>query len=125
MPEEQKLRLFMRVSDGLFSTIKVLLFVWLASIVTGNLRDVLIAFAGKQTDASVVIQLVAKLQLDRWIAYIFGTGGIAYGYAQNKLRRRTINRLSGHGAELESRLYPERTSSALTSDGKTNVRDRG
>ena len=88
------------------------------------LKDALIAFAGKHTDANLVFSVLANLQADRWFAYLFGIVGGGYGLAERSLKRRTIRRLTARTAELELRLDPNRTTSQLTPRGTTRREDR-
>jgi hypothetical protein len=99
-------------------------FVVLTVILLGRYaRDVLIAFAGKETVANLALSLIMNLQADRWFAYIIGAMGVGYGAVERHLRRRNIRRLTTHTAELEKRLYPARSSSGLTPEGKTRRED--
>lgn len=122
--EDRRYRLFSRVIDGVFAFGRTGLIV-LAAIVLGKYaRDVLIAFAGKETAANLALSLIVKLQADRWFAYLFGAAGAGYGVVERQLRRRNIKRLTARTEELEKRLHPARTSSGLTPKGKTRPEDR-
>lgn len=125
MGDEAKYRLWLRGIDGSFTLGRTCIWaaVLYALIYYGHLVGV--AFAGTTTEANLVISLLANLQADRWFAYLLGAGGIWYGRRQRTLRQRTIRRLTEHTAELEGRMDSERTSSGLTSTGKTRVEDRG
>jgi len=80
------------------------------------------AFAGKETGVS--FDFVARIGIDRWLAYMFGAGGAGYGVYERKLRQRNISRMRGQTHEFEKRADKKRTSSALTPDGKTRREDR-
>ena len=78
--------------------------------------------AGKQTIAD--IKLMADINFDRWVAYIFGIGGIGYGITQKNLKEKNIERLSKEKEQLELFLNPDKKSSNLTSKGNTKKEDR-
>lgn len=86
-------------------------------------KVVLVAWAGKSTTANISLQILTKLQIDRWIAYLFGVSGVSYGAYERSLRRRNIKRMSGLNTQLEQRLDPARTSSGLTPSGTTRKGD--
>ena len=86
------------------------------------LRDILIAMAGKQTIANVVLSLLANVQVS--IAWGLAVGAAGYGVVERKLRQKTVSRLEGRIHELESNIDSNRTSSHLTPEGTTNPGDR-
>jgi hypothetical protein len=124
LDDDRRLRLISRAIDGGVKLGGMLIvaeaIVWVASY----LRDVLVAFAGHETSANVFISLLAKIEVDRWAAYLLGGGGVAYGLSENRLRRRITKRLTARPAELETRLHAGRTSSGLTPEGRTRREDR-
>ncbi|MCX7359020.1 MAG: hypothetical protein NT015_12875 [Alphaproteobacteria bacterium] len=77
------------------------------------------AMAGTQTSFSVVVQMLASISADRYVAYIVAILFGAYGYNERRLRREKTEQLSAHIKELERRLDPNRTSSSLTPKGTT------
>ncbi len=81
------------------------------------------ALAGQVTLAQIGISFLGNLTLSQSLAYIFGTGGVIYGYGEHKLRQRTIRRLGPKRKELEVSIDPRRTSSRLTEKGETNPED--
>ena len=123
MNQEQKFRLAMRVVDALAPVPKYA--AWVAAIwIAGHyIVQVITVLSGHQTDASFVVNILLNLQADRWIAYIVGGGGVAYGWNERRLKRQSIDRLSRHTEELEKRLDPKRTSSKLLRDGTTRRED--
>ncbi len=124
MNEDRRFRLISRGIDGLVMLGKTG-FIVLAVIGLGRYaRDVLVAFAGKETAANLALSLIVNLQADRWFAYLVGAMGVGYGAVERHLRRRNIRRLTAHTAQLEKRLNPARTSSGLTPEGKTRREDR-
>lgn len=80
--------------------------------------------AGKQTDASIGVSFFGNLTVSQSLAYIFGGGGLVYGFRERALRQKTIKRLQGRIQELEAAKDPARTSSKLTPKGDTHPRDR-
>jgi hypothetical protein len=81
------------------------------------------ALAGKVTIADIAHSFIAHLTADRWVAYIFGGGGIGYGLMQRSLRKSTVARMHRRQKELEERLDPNRSTSTLTPQGNTNPKD--
>jgi hypothetical protein len=122
--EDRLFRLISRGIDGFFALGRTALIVGAVILLGRYARDVLVAFAGKETAANLALSLIVNLQADRWIAYLFGLAGVGYGAVERRLRRRNIKRLTEHTAEVETRLHPARTSSGLTPEGKTRREDR-
>lgn len=122
--DDRRFRLISRVIDGLIGVASTLIIAGAVVWIVGYLRDVLIAFAGKETNASLAFTILAKIQADRWLAYLFGAGGIGYGLVERRLRTRNIRRLTKRPTELETRIHPARTSSGLTPEGRTRREDR-
>jgi hypothetical protein len=122
--EDRRFRLFLRGIDGLFALFRTGAIIIGVVLIAKYARDVLVAFAGKETAANLALSLIVNLQADRWFAYLFGLAGTGYGVVQRQLRRRNIRRMTGHNAEVEKRLHPGRSSSGLTPEGKTRPEDR-
>lgn len=124
MNEDRQFRLISRGIDGIFALGRTALIVGAVILLGRYARDVFIAFAGKKTAANLAFNLIVHLQADRWFAYLVGVAGAGYGVTERRLRQRNIKRLTAHTSELEKRLYPARTSSGLTPEGKTRREDR-
>jgi hypothetical protein len=122
--EDRRFRLISRGIDGFVALGRTGLVVAAVILLGRYARDVLIAFAGKETAANLAFRLIVNLQADRWFAYLVGLAGVGYGAVERQLRRRNIRRLTAHTAELEKRLHATRTSSGLTPEGKTRREDR-
>jgi hypothetical protein len=122
--EDLRFRLYLRGIDGFFAVMRTVVIAGAAVALGWSARDVLVAFAGKETVADLALTLLVNLQADRWFAYLFGVGGVGYGVVQRQLRRRNIKRMTGHNAEVERLVHPGRTSSGLTPEGKTRPEDR-
>ncbi len=80
--------------------------------------------AGKYTFADIGFRVLSDIRVSDGVAYLLGGGGVAYGLNERRLRRKTIERLSGRIQELEKRLDPRRSSSKLTRRGTTRPEDR-
>ena|SRR6266478_4736755 len=86
--------------------------------------DALKAFAGKGTDAAVVFKIVTDLRIDQGIAYLFGLGGVAYGYKERRAKQKAVGHLGTARQEAEKRVDPGRTSSNLTPRGTSRPEDQ-
>lgn len=113
--------------EQIASVIKVLVIVagcclgiWLVS---QSLAVVAVELAGKETQASIVVQLLSSTTVSVGLGWTVGAGGIAYGVAQNKLRKSTVSRLHTRLKDLELQFDGKRSSSNLTKDGQTNPED--
>lgn len=82
------------------------------------------ALAGRQTVANIIFQFLGSLKGSRGLAYLFGAGGIIYGYGERKLRQRNIHRLANSKNDLERKLDPNRTSSNISKTGTTRPGDK-
>jgi hypothetical protein len=82
------------------------------------------ALAGEQTSANFVIQVLASVQADRWVAYLVAGVGATYGIREAQLRRKILRETGVRIQELEQRLDPDRSSSGLTASGQTRMRDQ-
>lgn len=65
-----------------------------------------------------------QLEIGEWVAYLFAGGGLAYGGAQKRLRRRDNERFGKQIGDLERTIDPGRTSSSITPRGETRKEDR-
>ncbi len=81
-----------------------------------------IVIAGKNTQANIIISLFAKIRII--IPFTFGVAGIAYGLFANHTKNKTVKHLHKPIKERELQQDPERTSSMLTDEGKTNPEDK-
>lgn len=124
MDDDHRFRLISRAIDGAVKLGGMLIVAGAVVWIFSDLRDVLVAFAGHETNANVMIKILAQIQADRWAAYILGGGGIGYGMLERRLHRRTIKRLTTRPTELEHRIHAKRTSSGLTPEGRTRREDR-
>lgn len=84
------------------------------------------ALAGQHTDANINTSFSLKIFASRYVAdiafFIFGCGGIGYGYGQNRLYKKVavkLKRLDG----IEKKVDPNRTSSGLIDGWRGNDDD--
>jgi len=80
-------------------------------------------FAGRQSDASVVVKLMANKELLNVVSMLCGGGGVAYGWKQRSLRKSAIEHLEGPRRDSEIKADPNRTSSHITRRGDTHPED--
>ena len=73
--------------------------------------------SGEHTIAD--LSLIGKIEISDAVLMLFGGGGTLYGLRQRKIRRDTIESLSGRQAEYEKKVDPKRSSSQLTKRGTT------
>ena len=90
------------------------------------LNQTIASLAGKATAADINIGLSADIaaHADKWIAYTFGGGAVAYGLTERKLRRKKVAYLTDRNAKLEKIIDPNRDSSNLLPTGETRREDR-
>jgi len=124
LDNKQRFAIWLNSINGAVSVLRGA-FPWVAVIFLGAYaRDVLVAFAGHDTNAEVGLKLIASIKLDRWLAYIVAVMGGSYGLRQRHLRRKAIERTTERPIELERLMDPGRTSSKLTTQGTTRREDR-
>lgn len=96
---------------------------WTAGIVALYVsKDLLVALAGRETILALKLAFLGDWKTV--LSYIFAGGGVGYGYTERRLRQSAIKRLHNRVKELETMIDPNRTSSGLTVEGKTNPQDR-
>jgi hypothetical protein len=82
------------------------------------------SLAGHYTFADIGIKVMGDFKISEALSYLFGAGGVGYGFRERKLRRQTTERLAHRNSTLEQLVDPNRTSSHLTTRGTTNPEDR-
>lgn len=80
--------------------------------------------AGKKTEATFVASLLGNVRISETLAWAVSVLTTGYGLRQRKLRRDTIERLSGDKKRAEALLDSGRTSSQLTRRGETAEGDK-
>lgn len=79
--------------------------------------------AGRNTQATFGLALLADIRPSEIVSYLFGLAGWIFGINAERLRRNVIERLTGRIADLEKQKDPHRTSSGLTTRGTTPPED--
>lgn len=83
--------------------------------------------AGEKTEATVslTLQFLTKTGPGAVVIVSLGAGllGVAYGLLERRLRYQKVEHLQGRVRELELEFDPNRSSSLLTVQGRTNPRD--
>ena len=87
------------------------------------MADTLKVLSGKETDATIVLKLLADIKISRTLPYLFGIGCLVIAMLTERLRRETIGYMSKRISELEKRLDLRRSSSRLTEKGATRPED--
>lgn len=82
------------------------------------------SFSGQTTLAAISVKLLGSLRANDAAAWIFGAGGMGWGWRERRLRRNVNKNLGGRVAELEGVIDPKRTSSKLTQTGDTPPDER-
>jgi hypothetical protein len=102
-----------------------LVVIWVGICVLGYwTKEAIIALAGQST--SVVVQAGLKIISDVsfTISYMVSAGCTTWAVAERKIRQKRVRELHVRIKELETAIDPNRSSSKLTVEGKTNPRDR-
>lgn len=91
------------------------------------IRDIGVAWAGKNTNADVdigvIMDLLSNTSISVVIAWIFAAVCLIYGLIQQARCRSLIKRFAPAKAQAERKVDPDRTSSSLTITGTTNPSD--
>lgn len=74
--------------------------------------------------AQLGMSFMGNLHVSSAVAYLFGGSGVVYGLRQGQLRHKKIADLTAHTQSLETIIDPKRTTSKLTTQGKTRPEDR-
>lgn len=113
-----------RVSSGVVQVLNQLI-MWAALVLIAHeFAQVLIAYAGKETNANIAMSFISNLEVSVTLSLVVGIFGFLYGFRQRKLRKDTTERLQGRNQELELIIDPKRSSSKLTSRGETRKEDK-
>jgi hypothetical protein len=83
-------------------------------------------FAGRSTDLDLALSLVisALAEIKFLMAIALAGAACTWAVVERALRHRTVKRLQGRIRELETTIDPERSTSRLTPEGKTNPADK-
>jgi hypothetical protein len=114
----------LRTTDGL-AGVTVTLIKWGAVVLVAHeLREIVVALAGKITLADIGIKVFGNFAVSEALAWVLGIGSASYGLFQNKLRKDVVQRLQGRIQQLERQRDPRRSSSELTPRGDTRPEDQ-
>ncbi len=82
------------------------------------------SLSGRTTAANIAVNFLSDVRVSESLAWILSGSGLAYGWTQNRLRKKTVERLQGRITTLERKLDSRRTSSSLTTRGETRPEDQ-
>jgi hypothetical protein len=82
-----------------------------------------LALAGHATFADIGLKILGDVKVSETVAWLFGSGSVAYGWHQRKLRKDTVERLQERIQKFERQIDGKRTSSRLTARGNTRPED--
>jgi len=123
-PEELKYKLRCRIVDMVGSAIHVIV-PWGAAVLIALLfQQSVSSLGGRYTFAKIGVSFLGDFKISEAYAYIFGAGGIAYGYKRRRLHQDNVERTAKRITDLEKQLDSKRSSSRLTPRGKTRPEDR-
>ncbi len=108
------------IIDRAFDIVRLVLFLSFAGFVVYRTGLTIQAFAGKTTDADVLIGFISGGSgITITISATLNLGLLMWGLGERRLRGRLIRQFAERPRELEHRLDPNRSSSGLTPDGRT------
>lgn len=120
---ENRLLKMNTVSDGIVSIINNLI-KWGGLVSIAYFMSVCVtALSGETTSSNIVIKFLTDFKINSALAMVLGGGGVAYGYSQNSLRKKTVQRLQERNQSLEKMIDKKRSSSKLTPTGDTRPED--
>ena len=93
-------------------------------IIVYLLGNTLKTFAGGETKANILINLITDFKMNEWMGIVLGGGGMIYGSTKNWQLKQTRKKHASHIKELELIVDNKRQSSRLTPYGETNEDDR-
>jgi hypothetical protein len=118
--QSQKWDTILRLGQSLIKYGAGCFFVWQLALAIESL-------AGKATLADFGVFLFADLKANTVFSHIImgivGIGGAGFGLRERAHKRKEINRLGNRVVEVEKRLNPTRSSSGLTTDGRSRPED--
>lgn len=80
--------------------------------------------AGKTTMADIGLNILGDIRINEALAWAIAGGSGYLAYKERKLKENTIERLTAQTKKYEQALDPRRSSSRLTSRGKTRPEDK-
>lgn len=88
------------------------------------LFDAVKYFVGSETNANILISLIADIKVSQWIPIVFGLGGFAFGTIKHIQLKYTRKRHSEYIRKLEFKFDSARQNSRLNEYGETHEDDR-
>lgn len=82
------------------------------------------SLAGKSTFAEIGLAFLARSKFYASLGWLVGICGVAFGFYCLWRMKNTIERYQGHINQLETRIDPHRSSSAITVRGNTRPEDK-
>ena len=127
-PEDMKYYSLLRLADGFSKFISVVPKYTFWVFFAYQLRYAIKELAGKETLALIqtVVSYNTGCGLRLWFCFVclvLCTSGIGYGLYQRKMRSKQIQMDTKHIQQLERVIDKKKSSSNLTSKGKTNPTD--
>jgi hypothetical protein len=98
---------------------------WCGICILGYLaKDSIVALAGQSTN--VIVQMGLKVISDVRVTVSWAvTGGFGlWAFGERKIRQKRVLQLHARIKDLETAIDPDRSTSKLTPEGKTNPQDR-
>ncbi len=81
------------------------------------------SLSGRDTNAKIGFNVFGDIRFSDAVAVVLGGGGMLYGQAQRRLRKRTIQHMQGRIKLYEQTIDQKRSSSGLTPSGDTHPGD--
>jgi hypothetical protein len=81
-------------------------------------------FAGQSTSVAISLILTALFDLKFVFSFALAGAACAWAAAERALRHRKVEQMQGRLKQLETQIDPNRSSSGLTTQGKTAPSDR-
>jgi hypothetical protein len=66
------------------------------------------SFAGKETNANILLDIITNMRIDKWIGYVFGVLGLIIGAIRNGQLKKTKRELSEYIRGMEKKIDPEK-----------------
>lgn len=124
-PDTQERLSFARI-DAKYRTIRTLIRCASMVLIAYFVYLAIKSLAGHDTSLSLLMSLLFDAIVDVKIVVAFTMAGACavWAVAERALRHRKVDNLHGRIRELETQIDPGRTSSGLTTKGKTNPEDQ-
>jgi hypothetical protein len=88
------------------------------------LSDSLKSFAGTNTSANILMEIITNLKMNQWFGLVAGGGGLLYGGIRNNQLKNTRREHAGYIKKLEQNIDSRRQSSRLNMFGETHEDDK-